>query len=185
MPSAFATQLVNNFGGPKEYRFSEAIQLKTATSLKSSEIAIVSKYEPWNNKGAKELLNHHPVAIWSNLSVRLAPRAGIYGRMCTFYGGWAAAGMTAPKTIQDMVSLHGAIDVTYGGTGDPGTVMAEIPCQFDDTMQDLLKVPYGEAGRPVFYYFFTEQDVVTGENKNVADRFMLTFRGGYELHGRY
>jgi hypothetical protein len=182
MPSAFATQLIDQFGGPEDYKFSAALQLKTATSL-SSSFGAVTRFEPWNNTAAKELLKHHPVAIWTDLEVRLAPRAGIYGRMCTFYGGWAAAGVVTPTTVEEMVALHNAVDVTYGGTGDPGTIRASIPCNFDTTMQDILKAPYGDSGRPVFFYCFTEAAVV---DKPVdADRFMLTFRGRYQLKGRY
>jgi hypothetical protein len=157
--------------------------VKSATTLIST-FGTVIRYEPWTNQGAKELLKHHPVAIWKSLEVRLAPRAGIYGRMCTFYGGWAAAGVTTPTTVEEMVALHGAIDVTYGGTGDPGTVRVQIPCEFDDTMKDVLRGPGSENDcRPVFFYAFTEVDV-TDKPKD-ADRFMLTFQGRYTLHGRY
>jgi hypothetical protein len=103
--------------------------------------------------------------------------------MCTFYGGWAAAGVVTPTTAEEMVALHGAIDVTYGGTGDPGTVKVQIPCEFDDTMKDLLKGPDNDNSRPVFFYAFTETDVV--DKPANSDRFMLTFKGKYTLHGRY
>jgi len=182
MPSSFAQQLIDQYGDPQDYRFASAVQLKEATTL-STEFAKVLKYEPWTSSSAKNLLEFHPVAIWTSLEVRLAPRAGIYGRMCTFYGGWAASGAPTPKTVQDMVALHGAIDVTYGGTGDPGTVRVNIPCVFDDTLQDVLKAPYGDQGRPVFFYCFTEAAII--DKPGNADRFMLTFKGTYQVKGRY
>jgi hypothetical protein len=183
MPSTTASRLINEYGGPEDYKFAGAVQVKAATTLTTS-FGKVTRYEPWNNVGAQELLRHHPVAVWKELEVRLAPRAGIYGRMCTFYGGWAAAGVETPSTVEQMIALHGAIDVTYGGTGDPGTVRVGIPCAFDDTMKDILKGPSSEDGcRPVFFYTFTEVDVVTGAKD--GDRFMLTFQGKYTLHGRY
>lgn len=182
MPSATATRLIAEYGSDRDYKFAGSVQLKAATKLSSTFGAVV-RYEPWNNSSAKELLRHHPVAVWTELQVRLAPRPGIYGRMCTFYGGWAAADVVTPTTVEEMVSLHGAIDVTYGGTGDPGTVRQQIRCEFDDTMKDLLKGPDNAGSRPVFFYCFTEVDVV--DKPADADRFMLTFTGKYQLHGRY
>jgi hypothetical protein len=185
MPSATSSRLIAEYGGPEDYKFAGAVQLKKdATTLTASNLGTVARYTPWTNRSAQELLRHHPVAIWKELEVRLAPRAGIYGRMCTFYGGWAADGVKTPDTIEEMVSLHGAVDVTYGGTGDPGTVRIAIRCDFDDTMKDILKGPTSEDGaRPVFFYAFTESDVT--DKPLDADRFMLTFRGKYTLHGRY
>lgn len=183
MPGATASRLIAEFGGPEDYKFAAAVQVKTATTV-GATFSKVTRFEPWGNTNAKELLKHHPVAIWKELEVRLAPRAGIYGRMCTFYGGWAAAEMATPTTVEDMVALHGAIDVTYGGTGDPGTVKVAIPCVFDDTMKDILKSPTGDnSSRPVFFYAFTEISVI--DKPQDADRFMLTFKGKYTLHGRY
>lgn len=182
MPTAFANSLIEQYGSIEDYKFSAAIQLKTATSL-STEFGRVMRFEPWEHKSAKTLLEYHMVAIWNSLEVRLAPRAGVYGRMCSFYGGWGASSMPTPKTVEDMVALHGAIDVTYGGTGDPGTIRVNIPCNFDNTMQDILKTPYGDGVRPVFFYCFTESDVV--DKPIDADRFMLTFQGSYILKGRY
>lgn len=182
MPSITAQRLITESGTAEDYKFAAAVQLKTATTL-STEFGKVTRFEPWNNAGAKSLLRHHPVSVWRSLEVRLAPRPGIYGRMCTFYGGWAAAGVVTPTTVEEMIGLHGAIDVTYGGTGDPGTVRVTIPCVFDDTMKDLLKGPDNESARPVFFYCFVETDVV--DKPIAADRFMLTFVGRYTLHGRY
>lgn len=183
MPTATATRLIAEFGDRKDYKFAGAVQVKTPTTL-SHVFGKVNRYEPWTNSSAKELLKHHPVAIWDDLSVRLAPRSGIYGRMCTFYGGWAASGVETPTTVEQMIALHGAIDVTYGGTGDPGTIRVGIPCVFDDTMKDILKGPGSEdSSRPVFFYCFNEVDVVDGAKD--GDRFMLTFQGKYTLHGRY
>lgn len=183
MPTNTSTRLISEYGGPEDYKFAGAVQVKAATTL-AAEFGQVTRYTPWTNASAMELLKHHPVAIWKELEVKLAPRSGIYGRMCTFYGGWAAHGVTTPATVEEMVALHGAIDVTYGGTGDPGTVRVSIPCDFDDTMKDILKAPSSEEGsRPVFFYCFTEVDVV--DNAKDGDRFMLTFKGKYTLHGRY
>jgi len=184
MPGATALRLIAEYGDPQDYKFSAALQLKQGTTL-SNTFGTVLKYEPWTNSTANDLLKHHPIAIWKDLEVRLAPRAGIYGRMCTFYGGWAANSITPPTTVEEMVALHGAIDVTYGGTGDPGTIRVTIPCNFDDTMKDILKGPSSENGcRPVFFYCFTESDIIKEVVAN-ADRFMLTFKGRYTLHGRY
>jgi len=182
MPTPFAESLIQQYGTVEDYKFSAALQLKTATTL-SAEFGKVMRFEPWENKSAKALLAFHPVAIWKQLEVRLAPRAGVYGRMCSFYGGWGAAEMKTPETVEEMVALHGAIDVTYGGTGDPGSVRTDIPCMFDNTMQDILKSPYGDGSRPVFFYCFTESSVV--DKVADADRFMLTFKGSYILKGRY
>jgi len=182
MPSATASRLINEYGSEQGYKFAGAVQLKTSTTL-ASTFGKVTRYEPWNNANAKELLKHHPVAVWKHLDVRLAPRPGIYGRMCTFYGGWAAAGVVTPTTVEEMVSLHDAIDVTYGGTGDPGTIRVQVSCNFDDTMKDLFKGPDNENSRPVFFYCFTETNVI--DKPADTDRFMLTFKGEYTLHGRY
>jgi len=182
MPSLTSTRLIAEYGSDQDYNFAGAVQVKTATTL-TTTFGAVMRYEPWTNAGAKELLKYHPIGVWKELSVRLAPRPGIYGRMCTFYGGWAAAGVVTPTTAEEMVALHGAIDVTYGGTGDPGTVKVQISCEFDDTMKDLLKGPDNDNSRPVFFYAFTETDVV--DKPANSDRFMLTFKGKYTLHGRY
>jgi len=183
MPTTTAARLVEEYGGQTDYKFAGAVQVKASTTL-TTQFALVNKYEPWSNADARGLLRHHPVAIWKDLSVSLAPRAGCYGRMCTFYGGWAADGADPPKTIEAMMRLHNAVDVTYGGTGDPGMTRMTLACAFDDTMKDIMKGPSSEAGcRPVFYYCFTEVDIV--DKTKDSDRFMLTFQGKYTLHGRY
>jgi hypothetical protein len=181
MPSTTANRLIEEYGSQKDYKFAAAVQVKTATKP-GTHIDVV-RYQPWDNPKARQLLQHHPVAIWKDLVMSLAPRSGIYGRMCTFYGGWAANDVPTPTTVDEMISLHGAIDVTYGGTGDPGTVKVAIPCDFDDTMKDLLKGPECGGSRPVFFYCFTEINVI--DKPSEADRFMMTFRGTFELHGRY
>lgn len=181
MPSTTAARLIAEYGTQRDYKFASSVQVKKATTG-GSTITVV-RYQPWENTKAKELLKHHPVAVWKELVMSLAPRPGIYGRMCTFYGGWAAQDVETPTTVDEMIALHGAIDVTYGGTGDPGTVRVSIPCVFDDTMKDLLKGPDNNGSRPVFFYCFTEVDVI--DKPADADRFMMTFRGIYELHGRY
>lgn len=180
MPSATAQRLIAEYGSEPSYKFSAAVTVKVATTAATFA---VTRFQPWENSNAKDLLKHHPVAVWDELSVHLAPRAGIYGRMCTFYGGWAAQDTETPTTVDQMVALHGAIDVTYGGTGDPGTVQRTIQCEFDTTMKDLLKAPDNAGARPVFFYCFLETDVT--DSKVDADRFMLTFKGKYQLHGRY
>jgi len=182
MPSVTASRLITEYGSDRDYKFAAAVQIKTATTL-SSTFGMVMRYEPWTNVNAKELLKHHPIAVWKHLTVKLAPRPGIYGRMCTFYGGWAASGVVTPTTVAEMVALHGSIDVTYGGTGDPGTIKVEIPCEFDDTMKDLLKAPDNMNSRPVFFYAFTETDIIDKPAND--DRFMFTMKGTYELYGRY
>lgn len=182
MPTAFAQQLITQQGSVTDYKFGDSKQLKAATDI-TSVIAAVNRYEPWTNAKAKGLLEYHPVAIWTELSVDVVPRPGVFGRMCTFYGGWGAAGSPTPHTIADMVMLHGAICTTYGGVGDPGTTMATIRCQFDDTMQDLLKTPYADGGRPVFFYCFNESAIA--DKPIDTDRFMLVFRGTFNVYGRY
>lgn len=183
MSGATAARLIAEYGNQEDYKFAGAVQIKTATTL-TTVFGRVMRYEPWTNETAGELLKHHPVAIWKSLRVNLAPRPGIYGRMCTFYGGWAAAGVVTPRTVEEMVALHGAVDCTYGGTGDPGTVKVSIPCAFDDTMKNIFRGPSSEdACRPVFFYCFTETNVV--DKVGDSDRFMLTFQGTFTLHGRY
>lgn len=183
MPSVTANRLIAEHEGPTDYRFAATAQVKTPTSL-GTTFGTVKRYEPWTNIAAKELLKHHPIAVWNELSVSLTPRAGIFGRMCTFYGGWSASGADAPTTPEGMVNLHNAVDFTYGGVGDPNTVQLKIECSFDDTMKDILKATKSEEdARPVFYYCFTETEVA--KDLKDSDRFMLTFRGKYNLFGRY
>jgi len=183
MASGTSARLIAEYGGQEAYKFTDAVQVITATTLSSTFDRVV-RYEPWRNADASELLKHHPIAIWKEIRMHLAPRGGIYGRMCTFYGGWAAAGVPTPTTVQDMIKLHGAVNVTYGGTGDPGTIKVSIPCPFNNTMKDILKGTVSEdAARPVFFYCFTEIAVV--DKLSNADRFMITFEGEYTLHGRY
>jgi len=180
MPSATATRLISEYGSDQDYKFAAVVRLKLASS--DTNLTVL-RFQPWENNNAKELLKHHPVAVWEELVFHLAPRPGIYGRMCTFYGGWAASDVVTPTSVEEMVALHGAVDVTYGGTGDPGTVRLQVPCRFDDTMKDLLKGPDNEGSRPVFFYCFTETAVI--DTPADADRFMMTFRGKFKLFGRY
>lgn len=183
MPSAFTTQLIAQYGPAGNYKYSDAVQLKTATTLKSTGFAMINKCEPWNNTKAKGLLDHHPVAWWNSLSVSVSALPGVYGRMCTIYGGWASEGMSSPKTVDDMLGLHAAFTKTCGGTGDPGVFSTVIPCPFDDTMTDTLKTPYNGDVRPVFYYCFIEVDLI--DKAPDSDRFLLHFNGGYEVQGRF
>lgn len=181
--SVFSQQLIQQYGGVTDYRFSSIKQLKTATTLSGTAFASVLRFEPWEEESIKPLLDLHPVAVWSELSMKLAPRAGIFGRMCTFYGGWSAAGAPTPKSVADMMRLNGAVGITYGGTGDPGTIATQITCAFDHTMQDILKSPYGDTVRPVFFYCFIENSVLSTAAD--ADRFMISFTGKFHVHGRY
>lgn len=183
MPTKFAEQLIEQYGTPTDYRFAAVLMLSNAQAVTGTKFNLVNKFEPWTEERTKSLLGFHPVAIWNRLEVRIAPRAGVFGRMCTFYGGWAPSGVKAPTTVEEMMALHNAVDVTYGGAGDPGLIRQVIACPFDDTLQDILKAPYGDASRPVFYYAFSEVDVVTTVKE--APRFMLTFQGSYVLKGRY
>jgi len=128
-------------------------------------------------------LVYHPVAWWRNLSVIIAPMPGVYGRMCTFYGGWAANGIKRPSTLSDMLALHGGVMMTFGGTGDPGVNSTVISCPFNDTMADILKTPYNGDVRPVFYYCFVEMKL--SDSAPDADRFVLHFKGEYEVQGKY
>lgn len=182
MPGAFAQQLISQYAKPTVYLYDDAVQVKEATSL-TTTFRAVKKVEPWENAKTSGLLAHHPVAWWQSLKVTIVPMPGVYGRMCTFYGGWASNGVAKPATVTDMLSLHGAIVKTYGGTGDPGVISMELPCVFNDTMADILKAPYNESVRPVFYYCFLEVNLV--DKPQDADRFLLHFRGEYEVQGRY
>jgi len=82
-----------------------------------------------------------------------------------------------------MLNLSGALAQTCGGTGDPGTFTVTIPCPFNDTMTDTMKTPYNDTVRAVFYYCFTEIDLI--DKPKDTDRFLLHFRGTYEVQGRY
>ncbi len=182
MPSNFANQLIEHYGTPTNYKLSAAKALKTSTKL-TTEFTSVQCYEPWNDVAIKPMLDLHPVAIWEELHVTLAPNTGVYGRMCTFYGGWSSQAAPRPTTLADMVALHNSIYKTYGGTGDPGVQQVTIPCPVQENNMDILKAPYGDGVRPVFYYCFTEHDLVTAVKD--ADRFTLLFKGTYQVKGRF
>lgn len=182
MPSAFAQQLITQYAKPEFYVHSETVQVKMPVALADifSQINLV---QPWVSIKTAGLLVHHPVAWWRSLSVGIVPMPGVYGRMCTFYGGWAASGSARPTTVSDMLALHGAVVKTYGGTGDPGVTSLTVPCPFDDTMADILKTPYNNSVRPVYYYCFIEVNLI--DKPQDADRFLLHFRGEYEVQGRF
>jgi len=183
MPSAFTQQLISQYGAAGNYKYSHATLLKVATSMTATGFAAVNKHQAWAHPHAKTLLDHHPVAWWNEFSVTISALPGVFGRMCTFYGGWAPFGAPMPKTIDEMLNLNGALAQTCGGTGDPGTFSVTIPCPFNDTMTDTLKTPYNETVRAVFYYCFVELDLI--EKAKDSDRFLLHFRGTYEVQGRF
>lgn len=108
MPSTFAQQLITQYAKPEFYVHSETVQVKRPVALTSffSQIKLV---QPWMSTKTAELLVHHPVAWWRSLSVDIVPMPGVYGSMCTFYGGWAASGIARPTTVSDMLALHGSI----------------------------------------------------------------------------
>lgn len=181
MPSNIAQDLITKIGDIADYKFSRALMLSTATTTTAFA---VTRFEPWTETKAKSLLDHHPLAVWSEVTCRVAPMAGVYGRMVTFYGGWAASGVSTPTTVEGMLTLNNAVYRTYGGTGDPGMMEAEIRCVFDNTMTDLLKTPEFESLRPVFFYCFVETDVVAAL-ANTSPRFQLVWTGKYKLFGRF
>lgn len=182
MPGAFATQLINAYAKPEYYIYSDAIQVKTAVTL-AATFSAVNMVEPWEETKTEGLLQHHPVAWFRSLSATIVPLPGIFGRMCTLYGGWAAKGVSRPATVADFMRLHGAFTRTFGGVGDPGTTAIVINCTFDDTMTEVLKTPYNTEARAVFYYAFLEVDIT--DKAQDADRFMIHMRGEYEVQGRY
>lgn len=87
---------------------SETVQVKRPVAL-TSVFSQINLVQPWMSTKTAELLVHHPVAWWRSLSVDIVPMPGVYGRMCTFYGGWAASGIARPTTVSDMLALHGSI----------------------------------------------------------------------------
>jgi hypothetical protein len=183
MPSKFAQEIIEQVGPVDGYILIDPILIATPTTITSNKLMLVSKYEPWNHAETKTLLNLHPVAVWRKLSVTVSSRAGVFGRMCTFYGGWAAADMPAPSTIAQMRSLHGAVMRTVGGTGDPGLWTQTVTANFDGTVSDVLKTRYNQGVRAVFYYAFTETNL-SKEPPN-TDRFSLEFDGHYDVYGRF
>jgi hypothetical protein len=183
MPSVFTEQLIAQYGPPGKYRFNDTPTTGTATTLRSGAIQNVSRVMPWQNTQAGSILAYHPVAWWSDLTVTIHALPGVYGRMCTFYGGWGAAGAPTPQTLSDMMALHGAFTRTWGGTGDPGTSSATVPCVFNDTMTDTLKTPYNDGVRAVFYYCFFETALT--DKAPDSDRFMLQFVGSFNVQGTY
>lgn len=160
MSTSFVRQLLEQYSEPTSYIHSQTVQVKKPTSL-SDVFGIVNLVQPWKSKNTADLLVFHPAAVWLNLSVDIYPLAGIYGRMCTFYGGWGASGGKIPASVSDMLALHGATMKSFGGTGDPGTMSVHSICPFNDTMADVLKAPYNDGVRPVYYYCFVELALVT------------------------
>jgi len=182
MPSAFATTLIEMVGPVDGYIHTDPISLDTATTL-STRFALVNKYEPWTMVTTKSMLSQHPVAVWRQLSAHIRSREGSYGRMVTLYCGWANHGASAPTTVRDMANLKGHFSKTFGGTGDPGMFSVSIPCPFDGTMTDVLKTPFNEGTRPVFYYCFTEVKLATEPPD--AMRALIEFDGHFDVYGRY
>jgi len=183
MPSQFLSQIIAEVGPVDGYLHVDPILLDTPTTLATSTFANVSKYQPWTVADTAAMLNRHPVAGWRSLSATVSSRPGVYGRMCTFYGGWSANDAAAPTTVREMRQLKGAVMTTVGGTGDPGMYRVVIPAPFDGTMSDVLKTRYNEGVRAVFYYCFTEIDLAT--SPPTADRFCIEFDGHYDVYGRY
>lgn len=181
MPT-FAERLAEEVGPFDGYLLLDPVQLRAPTTLSGVKIASVERYNPWENTATESVLVHHAAAIFRSLSVRIVSREGVYGRMCTLYCGWRAAGAPAPTTVAGMLSLKGAFSRTIGGTGDPGMFSQTIPCPFDGAMEKVLKTPYNLGVRAVFYYCFIET-VLTKEPPD-ADRFVLEFEGHYDVFGR-
>lgn len=180
--SAFAQRVIEEAGEVDGYLHIDPVSLETATTATAGKLAIVSKYEPWTMADTKSMLDHHPVAVWRNLKVTVTSRAGVFGRMVTFYGGWTAHDSPAPTTIKEMRKLRGAIMRTVGGTGDPGMWSVTSEARFDGGMSDVLKTRYNAGVRAVFYYAFTEQTLVESAPK--TERFMMEFDGHYDVFGR-
>jgi len=183
MPLAFAQRIIEEVGPVDGYIHIDPVSLEVATTLTSGKLAIVLKYEPWTHATTKEILGHHPVAVWRQLSATISSRPGVYGRMVTFYGGWAPFDMVAPTTVREMRQLKGAIMKTVGGTGDPGMWTQTIPAQFDGSMSDVLKTRYNSGVRAVFYYAFVEQELTDKAPK--TERFTIEFDGHYDVFGRF
>jgi hypothetical protein len=181
MPT-FAEKLAEEIGPFDGYLLQDPVQLREATTLSGNKLASVSRYNPWEHSTTSTVLALHAAAIYRTLSVRIISREGVYGRMCTLYCGWRAAGANAPTTVAGMLALKGAFSRTIGGTGDPGMFSQTIPCPFDGAMEKVLKAPYNEGVRPVFYYAFVET-VLTKEPPD-ADRFVLEFEGHFDVFGR-
>jgi len=183
MPTQFAQEIINQVGEVDGYLLIDPIMIDKPTTFSSGKLALVSKYEPWMHDKTKVLLNLHPVAIWRRLSVTISCMPGVFGRMVTFYGGWAAHDAIPPTTLADMRALHGAVFKTVGGTGDPGLWSNTINLVFDGTVSDVLKTRYNVGVRAVFYYAFTETPLVDKPNSDA--RFSLEFDGHYDVYGRF
>jgi hypothetical protein len=183
MPSAFAQRVIEETGPVDGYLLIDPVFVETATTEKAGKLGAVSRYEPWTHEKTKLMLETHPVAIWREFKVTISSRAGVFGRMCTFYGGWARADALAPTTVTGVLNLRGSVMKTVGGTGDPGMWSTTIGAPFTDGMADVLQVPYNQGVRPVFYYCFVETELTDKAPK--ADRFCLNFYGHFDVYGRY
>lgn len=183
MPSAFAQRIIEEVGPVDGYLHIDPVSLETPSTSASGKLSTVFRYDPWLHTTTKAMLDHHPVAVWRNLSVTIASRPGVYGRMVTLYAGWAPQDMPAPSTIREMRSLKGAVMKTVGGTGDPGMWSQNLPAPFDGSMSDVLKTRYNTGVRAVFYYAFTEQELT--EKAPKTERFTLEFDGHYDVYGRF
>lgn len=183
MPTEFAQEIARQVGPVDGYLLIDPVMLDKPTTMKNGDLQLVSKYEPWTHDKTKTLLNLHPVAVWRRLSVTVSSMPGVFGRMVTFYGGWAAHDALPPKSLADMRALRGAVFKTVGGTGDPGLWSTTIDLSFDGTVSDVLKTRYNGGVRAVFYYAFTETPLM--DKPPEAIRFSLEFDGHYDVHGRF
>jgi hypothetical protein len=180
--TTFAARLAAEVGPFDGYILLDPVQVRDATALTNVRFGAVTRYEPWSHNTTATVLSLHTAAVYRSLSVRISSREGVYGRMCTLYCGWKAAGAAAPTTTAGMASLKGAFSRTLGGTGDPGTFERVLDCPFDGAMERVLKTPYNEGIRPVFYYCFVET-ALTADPPD-ADRFVLEFQAHYDVLGR-
>lgn len=183
MPTAFANRIVEEAGAVDGYLHIDLVALDKPTQIANNKLALVNRYDPWELNDTKVLLDRHPVAVWRALSVTISSRPGVFGRMVTFYGGWAAYDSPAPATIRDMRALRGAVMRTVGGVGDPGLWTQTIAATFDGGMSDVLKTRYNTGVRAVFYFAFTESELSSTAPK--TERFVLEFDGHYDLYGRF
>jgi hypothetical protein len=162
----------------------DTVRLTEAAVVSTSDaISKVDVYKFWTHQDTKSVLDRHPAAIWTQLSMKMGQGPGLFGRAVTLHYGWGYDGMPIPTTVKQMSALFGYQCHVFGGVFSLTDEQVTIRAPFNSARSDVAKAnQFMVGGRIVMFYFFEESDL--GKTQGAGPRVTFRFDGVFDVYDR-
>jgi len=161
----------------------DTLYLDISTTVIDGKIGSVQVYKYWEYPATKVILDRHPAAIWTRLSMKMAQGTGLFGRAVTLHYGWSHEAVAAPTTLTEMSKLYGYQCHVFGGVFSLTDEQVTIAAPFNSARSNVAKVnQFVVGGRIVMFYFFQESKLGTSQAE--GPRISFRFDGQFDLYDR-